>query len=87
MQTKIMAKRVAEFDVQRWLCMLGLEDYTNRFESNGYHSFEDLLGLTENGLKHMGVVYSGDRDRLLRAIESLKSQSREAATQDLLVSV
>ena len=25
--------------------MLGLADYTNWFQSNGYHSFEDLLGL------------------------------------------
>ena len=79
---------MAEFDLGRWLRMLYLsEDYTHRLRSNGYHSFEDLLGLTEDRLHQLGVVYSFDRDKLLRAVERLKGQSREAATQDLLVSV
>ena len=81
---------MAEFDVRQWLRVVGAERYAGRFRSNGYRSFEDLLGLTEDGLKQLGVD-SFDRDRLLRAVEKLKRQGREAATralpQDLLVSV
>ena len=82
---------MAEFDVRQWLSILGLEEYASKFRSNGYRSFEDLLGLTEDDLKRLNVWYFGDRDCLLRAVEKLKSQGREAATralsQDLLVSV
>ena len=75
--------------MRQWLRMLRLEKYADRFRSNGYRSFEDLLGLTEDGLKQLGVD-SFDRDRLLRAVEKLKRQGREAATRALsqdLVSV
>ena len=83
---------MTEFDVPQWLRTLGLEKYEDRFRSRGYRSFENLLGLTEDGLKLLlGVEYSWDRDRLLRAVEKLKRQGRKAATralpQDLLVSV
>ena len=81
---------MAEFDVQQWLGNLGLAEYEDRFRSNGYRSFEDLLGLTGDGLFRLDVWYL-HRDRLLRAVEKLKRQGREAATralhQDLLVSV
>ena len=84
-------KKMAEFDVQQWLRILGFKQYGFLFRSNGYRSFEDLLGLTEDGLSRLFVWYSSDRYRLLSAVEKLKRQGREAATralsQDLLVSV
>ena len=82
---------MAEFDVRQWLRMLALEEYADKFRSNGYRSFEDLLRLTEDSLKQLGVGSFVVRDRLLRAVEKLKSQGKEPATQalpqDLLVSV
>ena len=78
---------MAEFDVRQWLRMLRLEEYADKFRSNGYRSFEDLLDLTEDGLKQLGVEYFWIHNRLLGAVEKLKSQGKEAATQDLLVSV
>ena len=56
--------------MRRWLRMLDLiGDYTHRFQWNGYRSFGDLLGLTEDGLEQLEVRYSYDRDRLLHAVK------------------
>ena len=77
---------MAEFDVQQWLRMLRLEEYSDQFKSNGYRSFEDLTKLTRNDLRRLGV-HDRHRDKLLGDVDKLKGRSREAATQELLVSV
>ena len=82
---------MAEFDVRLWLRALGLTWYYDKFQSNGYRSFEDLTRLTSNDLRRMGVQGYRDHDDILHAVEELKGQSgRKEATkliQDHLVSV
>ena len=77
---------MAEFDVRRWLGMLECEYYSDQFRFNRYRSIEDLTRLTKNDLRRLGVD-EFDQDIILAAVERLRGQSRETATQDLLVSV
>ena len=78
---------MAEFDVRKWLRTLRLEEYADKLRSNGYRSFEDLLDLTEDDIKQLGIRYSSKRHQLLEAVEKLRTQGREAATQEVQVSV
>jgi predicted ATPase/class 3 adenylate cyclase len=57
--------------VREWLSSLGLSEYADRFVEQRIE-FSILQDLTDNDLKHeLGIVFLGDRRRLLRAIAKL----------------
>jgi predicted ATPase/class 3 adenylate cyclase len=69
--------------VREWLASLGLSEYADRFVEQRIE-FSILQDLTDNDLKHeLGVVFLGDRRRLLRAIAKLSGTA--SATPQLAV--
>jgi len=62
-------------EIADWLAKLGMSEYAERFAENRI-DFDVLPDLTDEDLKHIGVVL-GDRRKILRAIARLDAALRQ----------
>ena len=62
--------------VVTWLRELNLSEYQDNFCNNGYRTHEECLEIEKEDLKRIDIVKVGHVNRLYRAVEKLRSDSR-----------
>ena len=69
-------------NISAWLVQLGLDRYIEQFEANDI-DLERALLLRDADLDRLGIVATGDRRRLLEAVNELRSRIRQPDAREM----